>query len=163
VIPAGSVEGANGTFFRSDVVLINFGNRTQQIRLRWIPQAGTGESTVTITDIGANSGFRFEDFVRQVLGQRGIGAIVISAISGGEPDLTGLLYATSRIWSLQPGVAGQVSQSFDTLPLSSIQSTDTMAIFGLRRSSQFRVNAGIVNLDPVNTQTFQIVDPAPLA
>ncbi|MGZ8869295.1 MAG: hypothetical protein ACXW2P_13215, partial [Thermoanaerobaculia bacterium] len=33
------------------------------------------------------------------------------------------------------------------------------AIFGLRRSNQYRVNVGIVNLDATRAQTFQIWDP----
>ena len=164
LIPAaGSVEGAFGTFFRSEVVVTNFATRTQQMHIRWIPQAGSGvESQVTITSLGPVSGFRFDDFVRQVLGQRGLGAVVITAVTNGVPDPNGSLYATSRIYTNSPAAAGQASQSFDTIPTSSINSTPLVAIFGLRRSAQFRANVGIVNLDPNNEQTFVITDPTPL-
>ena len=164
LIPAaGSVEGANGTFFRSEVVVVNFAQRTQQISMRWIPHVDSDvESQVTVTTLGPNAGFRYDDFVRQVLGQRGLGSVIITAVTNGQADPNGLLYATSRIYTISPAAAGQASQSFDTIPTSTINTPQTVAIFGLRRSSLFRVNVGIVNLDPVNAQTFLITDPTPL-
>jgi hypothetical protein len=156
---AGSVQGANGTFFRSDVNVLNYSSHDQTIELRWLPQfvTGNGISPKRLT-ISAFSGINSEDFVASVMQQSGLGSILITGISvEGVPDSTAVLYATSRIWSNQPGVSnGTVSQTFSAIPASSIHNT-RLSILGLRRDDRYRLNVGVVNLDSVNEQRFQIV------
>jgi len=160
LIPAaGSTQGANGTFFRSDIALVNYTTHEQHVQLRWLPQGVTGNG-IPVRDIPipALSGIVSEDFVASVLGQSGLGAILITGVTAdGFGDSTARLYATSRIWSNQPGLSnGTVSQSFPSLPTTNINSTK-LSLIGLRRDDRYRLNVGIVNLDPANTQTFQII------
>src|SRR5579884_2457513 len=75
LIPAaGSTAGANGTFFRSDITIINFASHDQQVLLQWLPQGGGTATTRTIT-IPAQNGVRSSDFVTNYLSQTGLGAI----------------------------------------------------------------------------------------
>lgn len=162
LIPAaGSTPGANGTFFRTDLTLVNFANHNQQIQLRWLPQGSTGTSVVTMTLLAQN-GFRDFDFVRDNLNQSGLGAIVISGVtSTGTVDPTAALYATVRIWTEQPGSTGTTSQSLPVIPLDAVSTPGPAALFALGgQTANFRVNVGIVNLDPVNAQIFLISGPS---
>ena len=164
LIPAaGSTAGANGTFFRSDITIINLASHDQTVALQWLPQAGPGatNSTKFIT-LPALTGTRSADFVSEIMNQSGLGSIVATGIdSGGSIDATARLYVNSRIWSPSPGTSGTVSQSFPAIPVSLIN-TPAAALFGLGGADNpgnYRVNVGIVNVDPVSTQTFRISDP----
>ena len=152
VIPvAGATPGANNTFFRSDVNLINLRNAEQRVRIRWIPQGRTGEGIPSREMIlPAQSGFFSEDFVTNVLQQTGIGSIEIQGVDAeGVFDPQGRLYATSRIWTPQPGTTGTVSQSLPVLTGTIAVGQRTKWIFGVRRDERYRLNVGILNRNPV--------------
>ncbi|GAC1430688.1 MAG: hypothetical protein NVSMB68_02950 [Thermoanaerobaculia bacterium] len=160
LIPAaGSTAGANGTFFRSDISIVNLSSHDQTVVLQWLPQAGAGTNSSATITMRALTGLRSADFVNEYLRQSGLGAIVITGTTaGGFVDSTARLYVSSRIWSPQPGTAGTVSQSFPAIPVSSIN-TQIAALFGLSGADNpgnYRVNVGVVNLDPANPQTFFI-------
>lgn len=166
LIPAaGSTPGANGTFFHSDITVINLGSTDEQVVFQWLPQAGTGApSSATIT-IPARNGLRAPtgDFVADVLHQSGLGSLVITATSNGSAiDPNGRLSVSSRIWTNLPnGQGGTTSQSFPAIPMSTIN-TPGAAFFGVSDAanpSKFRVNVGVVNLDPNFTQTFAVTIP----
>ena len=159
VIPAaGSGAGANGTYFRSDITVINFGEAAQRIQLRWLPQAGDTGTETEIT-IPAHGGLVSEDFVAAILGVQGLGSILINGVdASGAIDSSAKLHATSRIWTPQPGSTGSTSQSLNVVPLSTIR-TSGGAIYGLRRDERYRVNVGIVNLDAAATVRFLVSIP----
>jgi len=158
IAAAGSLLGANGTFFRSDITIINYRSDADQIvRLQWLPQ---GSSSINVTPVDITlpklSGINREDFVTDVLQQSGLDAILVTAVtSDGMFDASGRLHASSRIWSNQPGLStGTVSQTFPTIAVADINSS-RLLILGQRRDDRFRTNLGLVNLDP-QAQTFQI-------
>lgn len=168
LIPAaGSNPGVNGTFFRSDITIINLTSRTQTVRLEWLSQGGQSNLTRYI-DMAPSSGFRSADFATEILGTSGLGAIVVSAMTGqsGTVDPTGLLYVKSRVWTPQPGTAGTTSQSLPVIPVSTID-TPYASLFAVGGGpspdtpADYRVNIGIVNLDPVNAQSYSIYMPTP--
>jgi hypothetical protein len=157
VIPAaGSTAGANGTFFRTEVTILNYRDSNQAIQVLWMPQGGTAVVSPEMT-INARSGVASQDFVGQVLGQTGLGSIVISAVLPGTNtlDTAARLYVTARIWTPQPGTTGTTSQTFSTIPLASLNST-RQAMVGIRRDTQYRLNIGLVNLDNTRSQTFLV-------
>jgi hypothetical protein len=163
VAAAGNVQGGNGTFFRSDITIINFADRDQIVDLRWLPQATSGNSGVqkTIT-IAARSAVSSEDFVANTLGTTGLGSIVVSGVtSNGALDTTALLFVTSRIWTPQPASTGNTSQTFDTIQARTGLPQTTAGIFGLRRDARYRANVGIVNMHAAFTETFAISVTAP--
>jgi hypothetical protein len=158
LIPAaGSTPGVNGTFWRSDIAIANFMDREQSVRLQWLPQgaSSTFSKTITLQRLGF---VRSNDFVAEILGQSGIGAILVSGVtSTGDSDPTAALYAQSRIWTPQPGSSGTMSESLPAIPTSTINTPDAMVMFpGVLGSGTYRLNVGIVNLDPVNAQTINI-------
>lgn len=154
---AGAIAGNNGTFFRSDINVINFRNAEQRIQLHWLPQGGSGDDVPEREiNVGARSGFSSEDFVTNILNQSGLGAIEIIAVTAnGTPDLNGELHATSRIWTPQPSVTeGTMSQTFPALLVPNV-ANQTKWIFGVRRDSRYRLNAGVTNTATI-AQRFRI-------
>ncbi|MEA2327445.1 MAG: hypothetical protein QOE68_2404 [Thermoanaerobaculia bacterium] len=161
LIPAaGAQPGNGGTFFRSDVTIINYRGADQRVRLQWLPQDVSGAGGAAIeTTIAASSGIASEDFVTNVMQRTGLGAILVTGIdTNGAFDSRAQLVGTSRIWTPQPGSGGTTSQSLPSISTNDIGigSNSTIVILGARRDARYRTNVGIVNLsnDP---QTFQIV------
>jgi hypothetical protein len=161
LIPAaGNVNGQNGTFFRSDITIVNLRNSDQIVFLEWLPQPGATPTSTSIM-IHALSGIRSSDFVHDYLNTTGLGAIVVTAVT--QPiaeaiDVNGRLFVSSRIWTPQPSTTGTTSQNLSTIPLSTIN-TPAAAIFGAGGAdspSDYRVNVGIVNVDASRTQTFVV-------
>lgn len=159
---AGSTPGANGTFFRSDIAIVNFAARDQIVKLQWLPQSGGTGSTSTIT-IPHASGIRSADFVVQYLNQSGLGSILVTGVQsdGVTPDLNAQLFVSMRVWTPEPGTSGTTSQSLPAIPMSAVntQIAALFAVGGADNPANYRVNVGIVNLDPTNAQTFQIALP----
>jgi hypothetical protein len=156
LIPAaGAQPGGGGTFFRSDITIINYRGADQRVRLQWLPQDTTGVGLIpTDITIAAGSGIASEDFVTTVVGRSGVGAILVTGIdAGGNPDPSALLVATSRIWTPAQGGSGTQSQSLPSVPTTDIAS-GTISLLGARRDVRYRTNVGIVNLS-TTTQTYQ--------
>lgn len=153
---AGSVQGANGTFFHSDITVINYRALSQRVAFTWIP-AGQTAGNPTIIEIGANSGIISEDFVGSILKQSGLGALLISGYDATQDiaDPNALLYATERVWTPQPGTAGTTSQSFPAIATADINLLGG-SILGQRMDNRYRTNVGIVNLD-FQSRQFTIV------
>ena len=146
---AGSVQGANGTYFHSDMTLLNYTNRVQSVRLTWLPNppATAAQFTPMVITVQPMSGIQSDDFVAEVMGIRsGLGAILITGVAAnGMLDASARLYVTNRIWTPQPGSQGTVSQSFNTIGTIGYASASSETVVGLKRNDAFRSNAGIVN------------------
>ena len=154
IIPAaGSVQGSNGTFFRSDLTIGNFNGNDQNIGVGWLA-SGQDNSAAPLTFfiVPKNSISVYNDFVGQQLHKSGLGALLVVAYdsTGKTIDSEAFIDGFSRIWTPQPGSAGTVSQSFPAV--SVLDSSDNFTAFalGLRLDSNYRTNAGIVNLDTVS-------------
>jgi hypothetical protein len=157
LIPAaGAQPGNGGTFFRSDVTIINYRGADQRVRLQWLPQDVSGAGGVPVeTTIAAMSGIASEDFVTTVMQRSGLGAILVTAIDAtGAFDTRAQLVGTSRIWTPQPASSGTSSQSLPSIATNDIGSS-TVAILGARRDARYRTNVGIVNLSN-DVQSFQV-------
>ncbi len=145
---SGSVQGANGTFFHSDITVLNYRSTDQRVAFTWIPNGGT--ATTTILTINAASGMISQDFVGSILHQSGLGALLITGVdANGNFDPNARLYATERVWTPQPGTTGTTSQAFPAIATSDINLIRA-TILGQRLDSQYRTNVGIVNLDSVD-------------
>ena len=153
LIPAaGSLQGNNGTFFRSDVTFGNFNGVTQNIGVGWL-QTGKDNSSSPLTffTIPANSIVTVNDFVGTTLKTSGLGALLIIAFddTGKNADSEAFIDGFSRIWTPQPGSAGTVSQSFPAVSLFDSVDNFTAFALGLRQDASYRTNVGVVNLDSV--------------
>jgi hypothetical protein len=151
---AGDTPGANGTYFRSDITVVNLREVEQRVLMLWYPQEGAAV-TRTIT-INPRSGISSEDFVRNVLQLTGVGAIDIIAVNADNAvDPLGQLHATARIWTPQPNVVdGEMSQPFPALVFSASEPSIKW-ILGVRRDEDHRLNVGIVNPSST-TQRFRV-------
>jgi hypothetical protein len=170
LIPAaGSTPGLNGTFFRSDISILNLAAHDEVVNLQWLPQPGLSVPNPVLVTLKASTGIRSADFVRDYLNQTGLGAILVTAAlnpDGTGVDQTARLFVSSRIWTPQPGTNGTTSQDLPAIPASQLN-TPAAAIFSMGGADDppsYRTNVGIVNLDPAHAQTFYIIhfvqDPA---
>jgi len=161
IIPAaGSVAGANGTFFKSDFSIGNFNNTDQKVGIGWLA-AGVDNSQKPLQyfTIPANTVASYNDFVGTQLNTSGLGALLVLAYDSAGQNIDGnaLIDGFSRIWTALPGVAnGTVSQSFPAVSIQDSEANFTAYAMGLRQDGNFRTNVGIVNLDTVaHTWTVQ--------
>jgi hypothetical protein len=161
LIPAaGNTPGVNGTYFRSDISIINLASHDQTVQVQWLPQPGlTAPAPVTLQLHGL-SGIRSADFVNDYFNQTGLGAIMVTGMNSDATafDVTAKLFASARIWTPEPGTTGTTSQDLVTIPVSGIN-TQVGAIFGVGGAdnpTQYRVNVGIINVDPSRTQKFLV-------
>jgi hypothetical protein len=154
VIPAaGSIAGGGGTFFRSDVTLVNYGATPEQV-LAGLWVQGTTNSLnpanyKTIT-LQPNSFVTVQDFVVNGLGlSNTLGTLLFIPYTGTDIDQNGAIDGFSRIYTNQPGSTGTVSQPFDAVDpdFFSAQLVDEGISLGLRQDAGFRTNFGIVNVD----------------
>jgi len=147
---AGSVQGAGGTFFKSDGMIVNYRNSAQRISLGWIAQGVNNGSRPLVypAPLNARTPYTLEDFVTTSLHETGLGAVLVTGVlSSGNPDTNASLDAFSRIYTKQPGSTGTVSLAFPPMnALDSFGNTFAYAL-GLRHDAGFRTNVGIVNLD----------------
>jgi hypothetical protein len=146
---AGNAPGGNGTFFRTDVTFSNNRSVSQSIGIGWLAQGVDNRSSgIDYFTIPANTFIAVDDFVGGTLHKTGLGAIVVIAVNAsGSPDTAAQINAFSRIWTNQPGSAGTVSQTMPSVSLTDSIGSLVADLPGLKQSSQFRSNLGIVNLD----------------
>lgn len=155
---AGHAQGANGTFFRSEISVTNLRNATQRVRLYWLPQGSPGLSTPLQTfDIPSGRSVSSDDFVDRVLLQTGLGGIeVMGVTSTGAVDAQAVLHVTSRIWSPRPDAGeGTMSQTFPAVIAGASAAADVKDVYGMRRGRQYRLNVGVLN-PSATTQRFRV-------
>jgi hypothetical protein len=153
IIPAaGSLAGANGTFFRSDVTLINYASTPEDVIALFWP---AGQSTPPSVSAGvrltlqASKAVTYTDFVATVLNKGGLGAILFFGVKGSSIDANAAIDGLSRIYTKQPGAEGTVSQEFPPVDVYNLLVADQSASLGLRQDDSFRTNFGIVNADKI--------------
>jgi hypothetical protein len=157
---AGSLQGNFGTFYKSDVMIANYRNQVQHVRVRWIPQGGNGfGTTVQYMNVPANTAVSFTDFVGQTMHYSGLGALELVARLPDDSsiDLNAQLDAYSRIWTPQPNTTlGTVSQNFGGAGILQIEGSGQAFALGLRQDAGYRTNVGIVNEDFSNPHTWTV-------
>ena len=149
IVPvAGNTAGANGTFYRSDISVINLRNATQRIFMYWLPLGVQGSATPigTIT-LGAQQGTSSNDFVGEIVQTSGLGGIEFVGVTDqGVFDPSAALHVTSRVWTPRPdGAPGTMSQTLPTIVGGQTDTANVKAVFGLRRGTQYRLNVGVMN------------------
>ncbi len=154
---AGSLPGANGTFFKSDVMLINYNNVAQNIAVAWFAEgADNTNAPLQFFTLNPQSVIALDDFVGQTLGKQGLGAVAIYGVDSSHNfDGTAYIDATSRIWTPLPGGSGTTS-----LQLPAVTYIDLLGIapgyaFGMKQTTGFHANVGIINLD-TNPHTWTV-------
>jgi hypothetical protein len=157
IIPvAGNAAGSGGTYYRSDVVFNNDRLQDQRIAIGWFAQGQNNCSAqLQYFTLSANSVTVADDFVGQLLGKTGLGALLVVAVTAnGLVDENGEIDGYSRIWTPQPGSTGSVSQNFSAIDVNDSLGSVPATLMGLKQSNQFRTNVGIVNMDIAAAHTW---------
>jgi hypothetical protein len=169
LIPAaGSLQGAAGTFFRSDVMISNHRSTPQVVDLSFCAQnvscSTSGFQLMQIT-VPGNSQVFYADIVRQLGKQGSLGTLDIRArtsMSDGTLDAAAKIDAFSRIWTLEayssgtPLEGGTTSQSFPSVKIDAVHGSARAYILGLQQDLKYRTNIGIYNDDPTSAHTFTV-------
>ena len=143
VIPvAGHVEGANETEFRTDVTILAAGSGSQKVAVAWLAQ-GLDNSGRPLEFLRVGPGPVFvPDMVVRTLGQSGLGALVIAAVtSEGALDRSARLRGFARIWTPAPGCSGTSSLALEPGRFRE----GLLAATGLLLDPGHRGNLGLVN------------------
>lgn len=149
---AGNAAGANGTYFRSDVTLVNLNDKDQDITGFWFPN-GNPEGTVAFTaTLPTGPPVTYVDFIGAELELTGVGALLIlPTVDGFLLDPNGAIDGYSRIWSPAPaGSSGTFSQPFPAVDFDHLRGEYEALILGMRQDAGFRTNYGIVNMSGVD-------------
>lgn len=151
---AGSVRGAGGEFFRSDVTLANYNAVDHQHLIAvWLQNnVETDDPPAAELTLDANTYHSYDDFVGTVLNrQNELGTILVLPVDDdGAVDFAGAaIDGFSRIWTNQPNASGTVAQPFEAVDPTSWYVFETASIMGLKHDSQYRSNFGLVNIDDV--------------
>ena len=154
---AGSGGGANGTFFRSEAVVVNNRTIAQNVAFFFFPLGG-GSSNCTRPSVTkrleANTWYLYTDLVQNIFNTTGFGAVIaIGVTTNGSPDSNAMIDGNARIWTPQPGTSGTTSQNFPSMSLQ--MPGGAQWTFGLRSDEFYRSNWGIFNYGLV-ARTFDI-------
>jgi len=149
---AGNLQGPNGIFIHSDVMIANYRNVTQTIAIGFLAQgADNSNELFQYFTIPANQTVSLDDFVAATLHRSGLGAVVILGVDAQHDlDLDAKLDGQSRIWTFQPGSSGKVSLGLPSVDLIDAIGSSTGYALGMRQDASARTNVGIVNLDSVS-------------
>ena len=150
---AGSVAGANGTQFQTDLTVSNRSGTAAVVEVYWLPQnvSGSDAPTVQLT-LQAFETRLYQDFVRDTLGKSGLGAIILRGTrndgTAGNDEV--VIDAFARVWTPAPDGPGTFSTGVpaSTLYGPKVDDFEPIAghIYGLRQDRDFRSNFGIVNM-----------------
>jgi len=149
VIPAaGSVAGANGTFFRSDVTFANYNDEDQAVGVLWLPNGDPDGFEAIVIVLEGTSIVTAEDFVGDFIEVQGLGSILFLPLDPEsedfDPDAAIDIY--SRIWTPQPNASGTVSQPFPGVEPDYMTNEEDGVVLGLRQDAQYRTNFGLLNI-----------------
>lgn len=158
LIPAvGSLPGANGTFFKSEVEIANYRDVAQRIAVTVLQRGVSGANSRTFLTIPAYSsggavGITSDDFLT-LLGRTGLASIIVEGVTAdGSADPNAQIDGFARVYTAQPATdtcnnsGGTVSQAMHVLPIAPLTgSTYSAFALGLRQDADYRTNVGIIN------------------
>lgn len=154
----GNTAGGGGTYFRSDVMVINNRQVPQTIDFFYLP-AGAGCNAIRLESytFPANYWYSWSDFVADVFETSGLGSVVAFAVDAFDNvDPNANIDGFSRIWTPVPGFRGTASQSFPPVTLSDYP-WGQLAL-GLRNDADFRTNLAILNYLPDSPGATRVFD-----
>jgi len=165
IIPAAAhAEGAQGTYWRTDVAIVNpYDWRSITVEIKYLVSGedNTNASEHSFT-IGANELLLLEDVVFATFGESGTGALYLESTDGAY------FTASARTYTGDTATFGQTENG----QKSRCHDDDTALVTGIRETSRYRTNIGVVNVarwpadirarvydsdgDLVGTKTFEL-------
>jgi len=167
VAAAASVEGAEGSYWRTDLTFFNPSSQAAWITLELVPSglAGAGAEGPTVTlpsAIASNQVLRIADVLGTHFAEHATGALVISGHDGDGAEVG--VVVSSRTWTPAADGLGTLGQGIPGIewPEDGALAERERVLVGLEASDAFRSNLGLVNLSRSQSATFtvEILDPA---
>ena len=155
---AGSVRGAGGAEYRTDLTIVNLESTDQSLKAEWIPQAG-GQTANAFLSLGFLGFTTFEDIVTTRLQREGVGAILVTAINdNGSDDTSARLDGHARIRATTSASSiGTHSLGVPPMKLEGWRNDSPAYVHGVRAGDRYRVNVGIVNFDRTRNAQFAVL------
>jgi hypothetical protein len=138
-----SNSGLNGTWWRSELSVVNLGGSSADVTLELHP-AGGGDASIVDIAIGPGEGRFLPEIVSTTFGAAGTGWLrLISPASG--------LHVSSRTFNDDPN--GTYGQFVPATAVSDLFNSDDVAVLpGLRSADGFRTNLGVTSVADVATE-----------
>jgi hypothetical protein len=158
ILPAaGTVRGADGQMFVTEVSLANGRTVDQEVVLAWLPAGNVRGSDVpmfraTLPAASGDGSAMLTIFDVAELGLEGLGSIVIIGTDGGNFDRAAEIDGFARVWSPARCGSGTKSQSLQAITAEVFGGARRASALGLRHDGSYRTNVGIVNLDDVDRE-----------
>ncbi len=148
---AGTVTGALGTIYTTDITLANGRDSAQDVIVSWLSQAGGNITSFHLTlppssDTTTNGIVTIPDFAG-AFGISGLGSLVIAGVdSKGDADPSAAITASADIWSHPPDQRAPFAQTVSAIPRQAALAHTQAEITGLQQDAAFRTNVGVANL-----------------
>ncbi len=147
IAAAANTPGAFDSFFTSDLTFVNLGDEPQDIAIFYLARGVDSRNATGARTTIDGPPVTVQNILAQ-LGVSGVGSLLIVPISNGsqpEFDPDSSIDAYSRL--LTPGDEGELSQSFPAVYPDFLEFEIDALALGHRQDANFRVNAGVVNLE----------------
>jgi hypothetical protein len=148
VIPvAGVLHGANNTFFRTDVAIMNTGTATSSGTLRFVSSAGsTADQPITL---GAHQSNNLADAIGSLFGQSSTAGYLLFTPASGTFAITSRTYATvgsnpATYGTAVPAMAMSAALKLGSLRAIASLEDSSLATVVAARPATFRTNFGMV-------------------
>jgi len=155
-----NTPGKNGTFYKTDYFVVNERNIDQEILIGFLEEgvAGSGLGASRFS-LKANTAYAIPDFLgASGINKSGVGSLLLTTVLPGVnvPDVNGLVFGGTIVYTNQPGMTGTTSFYSYAVSPSTIHGLTPAFTPGARQNNDYRANFGVVNLDPINPQTFSV-------
>lgn len=136
--------GANGTLWRTNLVVLNPSSAATTVTLVFTPEGGGAAVTRTI-DLGAGAAKRYDDAIDELFGIRDGDSLGPVVARSDAP-----LAISTRVWNVSG--AGSMGQSFEAVEAADCLASGSQALLPrLEGGSAFRTNLGVLNLGSGST------------
>jgi hypothetical protein len=138
-----SNSGLNGTWWRSEVSVVNLGESAADVTVEFHPANGGEVGTLDIA-IGGGEAHFMPDIVSTTFGGTGTGWLRLTSPASG-------LYVSSRTFNDDP--SGTYGQIVPATAVADLFTSDDVAVLpGLRSADGFRTNLGVTSVAEVATE-----------
>jgi hypothetical protein len=148
---AGTVTGAAGTLYTTDITLANGRDSAQDVIVTRLPQGEGSTPSFHValppsSDANSNGVVTIPDF-SQAFGISGIGSLIIAGVdSKGDADPSAVITTSADIWSHPADRRAPFAQAVSAIPRQAALAHSQGEITGLQQDAAFRTNVGVANL-----------------
>lgn len=167
IVPAvAKTSGAGGTFWQSDLYIMNPNSFPVKVTLWFIPSglSGVGNNPVTAQiaqTIGAGNSYTIKDVLGTYFPTYNVGALIVWGQNTAGQDAN--ILVSSRTYTPDAEQKGTFGQGIPGIPWYyyadqnyAEEGLDKLYLWGLDQTTQYRTNLGILNVSDRLTETISI-------